>query len=362
LHDDCALLLAREREQYFPRAEESKILPYLSNRAPWFCFLVHLRDREDLYRLSESAFLRQYSLSEEDFEKKMCSIPPVVIGEVTFGFESIRGEIINVMRMPHAMAGLQGSRITSEAADVAVKRGARVIGLGALTSPASGGGLRLLPTVPSGTVLTNGNAYTASVVRANVIEASSAIGLDMDAHVAIVGCTGSVGVAATRLLASAGFEMTLVGRSKARVAQIFSQYVRRAHFADNVCDLGRADIVVLLTSDPSAELAIHHVKKEAVVIDCAQPPNVTKQRLPMFTERGIRVVKGGIVHIPGYSCSVDFGLPEPQATFACLAETYLFAKEGIHESSVGRPSEEFAIKMDEVARRRGVVPKSLALK
>jgi len=64
----------------------------------------------------------------------------------------------------------------------------------AFTAPATAGGRRLLRYLPRGVTLTNANAYTAAVVRRNVEEAAAAGGLGPRARVALVGCTGSVGV------------------------------------------------------------------------------------------------------------------------------------------------------------------------
>ena len=65
--------------------------------------------------------------------------------------------------------------------------------------------------------LTNTNAYTAVLVQANVHEAAADLGLGSGARVAVIGCTGSVGVPASRLLADDGFPLVLVGRTVERV-------------------------------------------------------------------------------------------------------------------------------------------------
>lgn len=337
------------------------MVAYLGNVAPWFAFLVHFRDYEDLHRFGGAAFLRRYSHSEAEFRTKMCSLPPMVAGEVGFGFATARGELIGVMRPPEVMLGSRAAQAVAEGLDLALQRGARVVGLGGLTAPATGGGLRLLRRVPAGVTLTNGNAYTAAVVRHNVAEASDTLGLGRCARVAVVGCTGSVGVPASHLLAESGFDLILIGRSAARVRGHLGELVGWTTIADNLDAVREADIVVLLTSDPSARLAPEQVRPGAVVIDCAQPTNVAASAYPAFASRRVAVAPGGIVRIPGYTCSVDFGLPAREETFACLAETYLFAREGIRDHSVGRPSPALARRLERVAQRHGVSPRPLDL-
>jgi hypothetical protein len=102
------------------------------------------------------------------------------------------------------------------------------------------------------------------------------------------------------------------------------------------------------------------VRAGTVVVDVAHPLNVPPAEYPRFRARGCDVVPGGLVRIPRYSCGHEFYLPDPRDTFACLAETYLFAREGIREHSVGQPTEATAARLERAARRHGVRPRELA--
>lgn len=337
------------------------MLPHLSDRAPWFVFLFHFRGMDDLYRIGGTSFVRRYSRSEAELRTKIGSLPPLVAGEVVFGFTAIRGEMLCLTRMPEEMTTPCATRTVVEGVELALRRGAGVIGLGALTAPATGGGLKLLRHLPAGVTLTNGSAYTAAVVRHNVAEAGAALALDRQARVAVVGATGSVGVPASHLLAEAGFDLILIGRSVKRAQHRLGNLADQAVFAGDLGAVREADVVVLLTSDPSARLVPDQVRTSTVVIDYAQPPNVAASVYDEFRRRGVTVVEGGIVRIPQYACTLDIGLSDPGNTFACLAETYLFAREGIREHSVGRPSAELARRLERVAQRHGVVPQPLGL-
>src|SRR5215218_2369297 len=198
-----------------PRTADS-MLPHLTTRAPWFAFVVHPRSIDDLFRQGLGVFLRRFSTNDVELVTKVSSLPAIVLGEISFGFAPIRGELICVMRMPEMMQGRSAAKAVQEACTLAAQRGARVIGLGALTAPVTGGGRLLLRGLARGTTLTNGNAFTAIVIRRNVVEAAAALGLGTDARVAVIGCTGSVGELASRLLAEAGFGLTLIGRSEAK--------------------------------------------------------------------------------------------------------------------------------------------------
>ena len=207
--------------------------------------------------------------------------------------------------------------------------------------------------------LTNTNAYTAVVVRANVHEAAAALGLGPGARVALIGCTGSVGVPASRLLADDGFPLVLVGRTEERVRRHLGHLETKVQFAAGLDSAIGSDVVVLLTSDASARLTPEHVSPGTVVIDFAQPANVVPDAVAEFERQGVTVLEGGIVRVPDYWCSVDLGLADPADTTACVAEAYLFAREGIQGHSVGRPTTELARRLERAALRHGVRPQPL---
>lgn len=328
------------------------MLPYLSRCPPAFAFIVHFRDDADIDNLPTAAFLRRYSRSDDEFREKACSLPPVVAGEITFGFRPTRGELLVIPRRPDILLSRPGPGLIRSAVAVAAARGVRVVGLGALTAPITAGGRRLVRDAAPGLVITNGNAYTANVVAQNVTEILTQASLAGD-RVAIVGCTGSVGGPVTRLLSDAGVALILAGRTVQRVRACFGSLADKHQVTCGVAGLADAAVVVLLTNASDAIVHPADLRPGAVVLDCAQPTNIADARRAAFSRRGILVCGGGLVSIPGYDCSVSLQLPQG-LTFACLAETYLFAREGIYAHSVGTPSAEFARELGAVARRHGV--------
>jgi predicted amino acid dehydrogenase len=325
--------------------------------------LVHFRDKSDMYRVGGTEFLRRYSLDDDDYERKLCSFPPVVAAGLTFGMDTaICGELVMVMRQAESLFLPSARTDVMEAVDLAVQRGTRVIGLGGLTSPATGGGQLVAEHVPASVTVTNGNAYTAAIVRSNVVDVVEALELDRPATVAVVGCTGSVGVAATWLLAAAGLDLILVGRTVQSVQERLPGLAGEHRCTDSVDALAGADVVVLLTSNPGAHLQPAHVRPGGVVLDVTEPVNIQPEAVAEFQAGGVTVLRGGRARIPSYRSSTDLGsdVPPPDA-YACFAETYLFAREGIREHSVGRPTPAQAEEMERIARRHGVHPRPLEL-
>jgi predicted amino acid dehydrogenase len=321
----------------------------------------HPRDRIDLLNSPGGRLVRAHSTDDDQFVAKMLTLPPTFAGDVTFGFDSIRGETLMVFRMPEQIMYADGRAEIDKAVQIAVGRGSSVIGLGALTAPATRGGQTLLSKVPAGVTITTGNALTAAVGRANVVEASEALGLGPDAEVAVVGCTGSVGVAASRLLDRAGYRLVLIGRSVTRVRKELADLLPRATVSGTLADAAGADVLLLLTGDPSAHVPPDLPKPGAVVLDLAHPANIPQSAYPDYAIRGVQVVAGGVVDIPGHYCALDMRLPDRNCALACLTETYLFAKAGIRKHSVGQATVSLALELEEIAADYGIRNRPLGL-
>lgn len=337
-------------------------MTYLRREPPAFMFLGHPRDHRDLHTaVPGSSVVRDHSASEEEFRERMLTLPPTVGGEITFGFERIRGELLIVLKMPDQILYSEGRAEIERALHIAAGRGASVVGLGALTAPATRGGLTLLPKVPPGITLTTGNALTAASAHANVLEAGEALGFGTDAVVAVVGCTGSVGVAASRLLDRSGFKLILIGRSVTRVGKELADLTPRAVVSGSTTDAAAADIILLLTGDLSAQIPPELPKPGAVVIDLAHPMNIPHEAYATFAARDVQVAQGGLMLIPNYRSGVDMRLPDQHCALACLTETYLFAKAGIREHAVGQATVPLALEMMDIAAGFGVRNRPLDL-
>jgi fatty aldehyde-generating acyl-ACP reductase len=326
--------------------------------SPAFAFIVHPRDEADILQAPCLSLLRTFSTDDDDFLARALALPPTLLGQVTVGFSPFRGDVISIAALPFDVTTDRGRREIERAVHIAAERGASVVGLGALTSPATSGGLRIVDRVPAGVTITNGNAYTAAVLDENVAEASARIESRRPC-VAVVGCTGSVGTAVSRLLAERGFDLVLVARTARKAQRLLGDLSAAARFSGDPADSGVADVVLLLTSVPSASLAARSVRDAVVVIDAAEPSCLSENDVGAWPGR-ISYAQGGRVLIPAYRCTYDFGLPEQEETYACLAETYLFVREGIRDHSVGSPGAAAAARIARVARRHGVSPAPLA--
>lgn len=247
------------------------------------------------------------------------------------------------------------------AIDRAQDLGASVVGLGALTSPASGAG-RLLRPRP-GLAVTTGNAFTAVLTIEGLRRAAPAV---RGGHLAIIGATGSVGECVVRLLAADPLpfvtDVTLVARGAVRLDALAAEVTRSgAPFAvrtstslDAVRDAG---LVLVLTSATDALLRSAHLAPGAVVLDDTQPRNTDPSLA--YERPDVLVLDGGIAAVPGLRIRGDIGLPHGLA-YACLCETVLMALEGATTSAVGPADVNHALALRDAARRHGALGFTLA--
>ncbi|MDQ7880423.1 NAD(P)H-binding protein [Microbacterium sp. QXD-8] len=306
-----------------------------------FAFTVHPRARlrEDLARA-----WRPLGLVPErvyDTALRRLPLPPVTMAGVQIGGERVGHVVLVPFGARHLLSDIEeGRRRVSRAVDRAAALGADVVGLGALTATVTAGGLTLRERTDI--AVTNGNAFTAAIVedqiRMLLPHVSSRTGRP---HVAIVGATGSVGTAVTKLLArdSAGARVTLIARTEGRLKALAAAIaddvdVDVAQTIDAVRD---ADLVVLLTASADTLLGPEHLATGAVVLDATQPRNTSPTLASARPD--VLVVDGGIVSIPSLRLTGgEIGLPDGRS-YACFAETAILALSG-HSGhfSLGNPT------------------------
>jgi predicted amino acid dehydrogenase len=220
-----------------------------------------------------------------------------------------------------------------ECGKIAEDLGAKILGLGALTSVVGDGGITVAERLSI--AVTTGNSYTV----ATAVEGAKRGGLLMDtpteeAHIAIVGASGSIGHTCALLLAKEAQRVTLIGRNRERllpVAREIAAINPHVHTTENVQEgLEDADIILTVTSSADTIIEPEYLKSGAVVCDVARPRDVSMrvhQKRP-----DVLVIEGGVVSVPGdVDFHFDFGFP-PKTAYACMSETMMLALEGRYES------------------------------
>lgn len=220
---------------------------------------------------------------------------------------------------------------------LAAEVGAKIVGLGALTAVVGDAGRRVAERVE--VAVTTGNSYTVATAVEGLLKAAELMAHEpADSVAAVVGATGSIGRVCAHLLAGTVAQLILLGRDKARLESVASQLPASSQVevsVDTARDLGRADLVLTVTSAVDTVIEPHHLKVGAVVCDVARPRDVSRR---VAKERpDVLVIEGGVVAVPGdVDFGFNFGFP-PGTAYACMAETMTLALEGRYEPfSLGR--------------------------
>jgi predicted amino acid dehydrogenase len=320
----------------------TRLLPDRSDKNKYgFAFLVHPRDIRDVYR--KYPFLRLLPVTLLEFFLRWYW--PVILSHVT-GLVSrktgkpIHGFIFTISLTARQMMENRALalRKIKQAVILAKKSGAKIIGLGGLTSSLSKGGVDLLEA--EGINITTGHAYTAYNVAQTLLKLATFFGTDRKTSVlAFVGAAGSIGSTSAQILAREGFEhFVLIDQEhKRHTFEKLSEGIRKLNpnaqitFSHRVSDIRDADFVISTTNAPEAVIQSKDLKRGAIVVDDAQPSDVAQDTLK---REDVLVVEAGIVHTPHIKGNFNFNLKDRFDNFCCLAEVLILAAHEWNEHYV----------------------------
>lgn len=289
-------------------------------------------------------------LPDELVEAVAAYIPPIYLSRIK-GAQSpatgqhVEGYLIGLGATPRQMMR-HGERFTyvrlNQAARMAERLGARIMGLGAFTSVVGDAGITVAHEADL--AITSGNSLTVAATLEAAKQAVVKMGATdlTEGKAMVVGATGSIGSVCARLLAQAIFDVVLVSIEpeklmdlKRRIqAETPGARVTIATKVDEV--LADCDLIVTATSAFGQRVIdITQCKPGAVICDVARPPDISPAEANLRPD--VLVIESGEVLIPGeIDFGYDIGLP-PRTSYACLAETALLAMEGRFEDyTLGR--------------------------
>ena len=238
-----------------------------------------------------------------------------------------------------------------QAATMAEKMGAQIMGLGAFTKVVGDAGVTVArrASIP----VTTGNSYSASGALWAAADAMRRMGLvkldgkskRVPAKTMVIGATGSIGSVSARLLAFAFDEVVLAGRDLGKLEELKASILLDTPDANVVCSnnydelLGDMDMIVTSTSGAGKKiLDITKVKPGCVITDVARPLDLPPSEVAKRPD--VLVIESGEIELPTKVKGMkSIGLP-PNVIYACLAETIVLALEGRFEVfTVGRDTE-----------------------
>lgn len=221
---------------------------------------------------------------------------------------------------------------------LAEKMGAKLAGLGAFASIVTRDGRELERKVRLG--LTTGNPQSAAIAVENVLQAAALTNLSLPhAIVAIVGGAGSVGSACAKMLARFVGTLFLIDIKKDELQRLITELRDQPATIKGMTsldDVREADVVIAATSHPRVLLTAAHLKAGGIVVDAAQPKNVSEE-VP-HQRPDVLVIESAVIRTPDVNLHFDLDLG-PNEVLGCLSETMILTAIGWHgHYSLGKAS------------------------
>jgi predicted amino acid dehydrogenase len=230
------------------------------------------------------------------------------------------------------------------------KLGAERIGLGAYTAPMTRNGLAVVKHPGIKAKITHGDALSAASAVPIVRESARLKGIDIaTSSIAVVGAYGIVGKAAALLLGELNPRtMILTGHNHNKLAAV-NRELSSCFQGEIICSadnsaIRQADIVILSITSDGYIVGPKDLKKNAVVVDMAQPHNMSQEVCNQRPD--VLRVDGGYMSIADINLRFKMGPPRG-TTFACLTETIISTLSGDRDHHVGPVDMDFA---------RGIMP------
>ncbi len=392
-----------------------KVLPTNQPEEGRFAFLLHPLDAASYADFDASLNIFSQKQLEDLTSRWSDMVEPFVVsstrlvsktGKTAYGdFIVLPYTAKELQNMPQAKA--EGHIL--QAIQMAVSRGAKIVGLGAYTSVVTQGGRSLLNKV--NVPITTGNSYTVSSGIEALVRSGEKLGLKLNQVTAgIVGAAGAIGKSSALLLAEQVGKIILIGnpnrveKSNYRMLKVVAEMYRYltkqgvagrtfprgtiGAYVNNLAQrpeiteglrewidyaesdlensrcpikitvdikqhLPDANLILAATSSTDVLITSDILRTGAVVCDLSRPSNVCKEVVE--TRADVLVIDGGVIEIPGRpDLGWNFGFDQGLA-YACMSETMILALENYYENtSIGADLNiEYLNKINEFAALHG---------
>lgn len=325
-----------------------------------FAFVIHPLSQEYFKKVKPIDLLSQMSppVLMDSLEKIMAYAPPFVYSKVS-GIKSptgveAEGWLISVGGTPKEIMRHSPEftyRRLLDAAAMAKRLGAQIMGLGAFTKVVGDAGVTVAKRSPL--PITTGNSYSASGALWAAHDALIRMQLlpkpkgkqRVKFKAMVVGATGAIGSVCVRLLAKVAEEVYMVSPETAKLLALKESILQETPDAQLFLsaradkDVADMDMIVTATSGAGKKVIdIMKVKPGCVITDVARPLDLPASEVVKRPD--VLVIESGEILLPGEHIQMkNIGLP-PGVTYACLAETIVLALEGRFENfTVGRAIE-----------------------
>ena len=297
-----------------------------------FAFMIHPIDSSDVAR--KFSFLKR--LPNNILDKIIYYLPPIKVSEIT-GIKSVYntgviGNFLGCTLTSKQMVELPTDTVIDKiirTGKIAEKLGAKVLGLGAMTSVVGDAGYTVAKNL--NIPVTTGNSYTVATAMEGTEKAAEKLGINIkEAEVLIIGANGSIGNVCAQMMARKCRYLTLVSRDIKKLEALSKKIFKETGLAVKISTqpeevIKTADIIITVTSSVDCVIKPEDLKPGALVCDVARPRDVSKKVAELRDD--VLIIEGGLVEVPGdVDFNLNFGYP-PKLALACMAETMILALE-----------------------------------
>jgi predicted amino acid dehydrogenase len=294
----------------------------LSKRKIEFAFVVHPRNTYDIFR--KYKFLKI-------FPKVIVDLFLLIMWPTYGGSIKVENPDKSIKWGAIVISPLTGKQMLKHrwlaayrvylSAKLAKIYGSKIVGLGALTSVVTDGGVYVSSRLKE-LHFTSGNGLTAATTANDILRIIK--DKNITGPISIIGATGSIGKGITKVLdESCENYLILIGKNKERTNDLGHELLRKNIICTtDIEENNKAEIVIVTTSADGAIIDHHLLKNTKIIYDITQPKNTPEH---IITGDDIMYIDGGLIQLPeNIKVSMDISLPKGIA-FSCLSETLLLA-------------------------------------
>lgn len=205
-----------------------------------------------------------------------------------------------------------------------------LIQLGALTTSVTNGGKWVLEQDKYTGYTNHGNSYTAAISYQTVLNSLKTFNISStESKIAIIGAYGIIGEALSTMLYPLFKETLLIGRREEKLKELQNRLSGNIEISTNI-QTEKSDVIVTATSHPSSLLKSNHLKKNAIIVDISQPPNISKN--VCLIRKDIHRIDGGLVN---WNLNIEMPILAKGKILSCIAEVIMQALEDDRNNYVG---------------------------
>lgn len=362
---DIITSLKLKPETYTPKSEET-------NASERFSFIVHPLSASQFFIHPSWKPLANTPIAPH-VETLAANIPGYHYGKIT-GIRSestgkeVEGDLFMILMTPKIMLKQPPEKMynaMNRLCDMALKRGSKIIGLGAYTKIVGDAGVTVNERSPI--PVTTGNSLSSAstlwaagfaVEKMKMVKKEDGI---YQGTAMIIGATGSIGKVCAKVLTNQWKRIIVAAPRPYKILELVRELQEQNPHAEVIgtsspdryspeCDL----IITSTSAQGEAVMDIEKVKSGCVICDVSRPFDISLEDAAKRPD--VLVIASGEVELPGnVKLTQTIGLPG-SSVYACLAETALLALEGRFESfSISRDLQyDKVCEIDRIARKHGV--------